>query len=136
MGVSLALQDLAGANLGTRVFKILFGALGADRLGVGSTAGWPPLLGFGQGAVPLLMLGVSFLVFMIIPQTADIIKSVIEKRPFTFGAMEPIKRGWELTGLPAYTRGLREDVGKRTLQTIKTGMQRNPYTKRIADKIL
>ncbi len=47
---------------------------------------WPPLLGIkAEKMVPLLYLGVSFIILTIIPKTADIIKSMIEGKPFAYG---------------------------------------------------
>jgi hypothetical protein len=47
---------------------------------------WPPLLGIGaERMIPLLYLGVSFIILTIIPKTADIIKSMIEGKPFAYG---------------------------------------------------
>ena len=47
---------------------------------------WPPLLGIGAAKMmPLLYLLVSFIILTLIPKTADIIKSMIEGKPFTYG---------------------------------------------------
>ena len=47
---------------------------------------WPPLLGIGaERMIPLLYLVVSFIILTIIPKTADIIKSMIEGKPFAYG---------------------------------------------------
>ncbi len=47
---------------------------------------WPPLLGIGaEKMIPLLYLVVSFIILTIIPKTADIIKSMIEGKPFAYG---------------------------------------------------
>jgi hypothetical protein len=47
---------------------------------------WPPLLGIGaERMIPLLYLAVSFIILTIIPKTADIIKSMIEGKPFAYG---------------------------------------------------
>lgn len=57
--------------------------LEAGSLGTTSPS-WPPLLG-GEALVPLLFVGVSIVIFSLIPKAADIIKSMIEGKPFAYG---------------------------------------------------
>lgn len=71
---------LAGASLGT------------------SSAAWPPLLG-GERLIPLIFVGVSVIIFSLIPKAADLIKSMIEGKPFAYGtaigeAMGPVSAIW------------------------------------------
>lgn len=48
---------------------------------------WPPLLGTsGDQTLALLFLAVSFVIFTLIPKSADIIKSIITGRPFAYGS--------------------------------------------------
>jgi len=49
------------------------------------TEGWPPLLGVGSQAMQITMIGVSLTILFIVPKTADLIKSIIQGRPFAFG---------------------------------------------------
>jgi len=56
--------------------------------GVGS-AGWPPLLnlgGSGDAAVAFLFLGVSFILFTLVPKAADMIQGLVSGRPFAYGS--------------------------------------------------
>lgn len=46
---------------------------------------WPPLLGTGQTGLALLMFGTAFVLFTIIPRTADLIKALIQGQPFAYG---------------------------------------------------
>jgi len=46
---------------------------------------WDPPLTFGSGAVELIMVFVSLFIIMLIPKVAEIIKSVISRRPFAYG---------------------------------------------------
>ncbi|MCJ7805269.1 hypothetical protein MUP46_01355 [Patescibacteria group bacterium] len=85
-GFSLAFQEFVGGNVVQRFFSVIFGT-GAVSLFTGSTnASWPPLLGLGgNSGVALLFLGVSFVLFTMIPKASDIIKSMIEGKPFAYG---------------------------------------------------
>jgi hypothetical protein len=57
--------------------------------GIGSqinTGGWPPLLGISGRMMSLVFLGVSLAIIMIIPKTAELIKGLIQGKPFEFGS--------------------------------------------------
>jgi len=48
--------------------------------------GWPPLLIFGvQNPFGILYLGISVVILFVLPKSADIIKAMIERKPFMFG---------------------------------------------------
>lgn len=53
-----------------------------------SSAAWPPLLGSGNSAsgIGLLLMGVSLVLFTMIPKANNIIQSVLSGKPFAFGA--------------------------------------------------
>jgi hypothetical protein len=73
--------------------------------GVGERAGWPPLAGGAEGFMGLLLLGVSFVLFTLIPKATEIVQGLISGRPFAYGtaigeAMTPI------TGPTKYVGGL------------------------------
>lgn len=128
-GLFLAVNNLIGSNLGETVLNLLFGpgvvgSVSAIIQG-GSSSGWPPLLGFGPDSIPLLLLGVSFAVFAIIPQTADLIKSVLEGKPFTFGAElgRAVGLGWGYTGAPI-AGGVREYTGLSRTADVLGGLSR------------
>lgn len=68
--------------------------LGTSIAGLGSiftgsrTAGWPPLLAIGgnaEASISFLFLGVSFIIFTLIPKTADMIQGLISGRPLAYG---------------------------------------------------
>ena len=69
--------------------------------------GWPPLLVFGvKNSVTIIYLGVSLVILFILPKVADIIKAMIERKPFSYGtaiveAFGPAKAG--LTGYGLYS---------------------------------
>jgi len=78
------------------ILGILNGIFGTNIIGTAqnlflgtSSAGWPPLLGTlggsGDAAVSFLFLGVSFVLFTLIPKAADIIQGLISGRPFAYG---------------------------------------------------
>ena len=93
--VVISFNNAYGEGFGNAILNFLFGprvveSTGSVISGVGLNA-WPPLLGWGSTSVPLLFLGVSFVIFALIPKTSDIIKSIIERKPFAYGAgMEAI----------------------------------------------
>ena len=53
---------------------------------VGSSAAWNPPFTTGEAAQELLWLGVSFAIIMMIPNVANIIRGMIERKPFQYGA--------------------------------------------------
>lgn len=119
-GYNLIYQNILKINILDQIINIVFvgtpliliRALGGVT---GSfTGSWPPLLGGGEKATALLMLGVSFVIFTIIPRTADMIKAIIQGQPFAFGTaigevlgpvIAPAKWGWGVT-TGAATRAL------------------------------
>ena len=138
-GVFLAGEQLLGGGVGDAILKLLFGTLaatvGSGIVEPGSSAGWPPLLGFGEASTPLLLLGVSFAIFAIIPQTADLIKSVIEGRPFIFGTAlgQAAGTGWGLTAGPGYIREVRERGSRSRVDQIRSAIQESGLSERGKD---
>lgn len=55
------------------------------RLGFLGSSTWNPPLTWSQGTLGLLWVGASFVVFTLIPKVADIIKGMIEGKPFGYG---------------------------------------------------
>lgn len=86
-------------------------------------SGWPPLLGATSKTVAFAFLGASLAIMLLIPKAADIIKSMIEGKPFTFGtaigesAQQPLKGGAAISGL-ASSRFPAGSTGQRTLSKI------------------
>ena len=73
-------------DLGKGLSQLLFGTDPIIHPGEFTERGWPPLLGTGDGAVPMIFLGVSFAIFTIIPKAADIVQSFIKGQQFNYGA--------------------------------------------------
>jgi hypothetical protein len=75
------------------VFKLLLGSnLATSSVALRNPNNWPPLIGpsgfFGgaQGIMGLLYLGVSFVMFTLIPKANEIIQGFISGRPFAYGS--------------------------------------------------
>lgn len=130
-------KNLEGAS-GT-VLNFLFGTRAVESVGGaiqgGTNAGWPPLLGLGGAGAPLLLLGVSFVIFTLIPQTADIIKSVIERKPFAYGFGAAVRAGYELTGIPAYQKYVGERRAAVTVEKLRTGLKRTKIPQWLQDML-
>jgi hypothetical protein len=80
-----------GEGLGKEILDTVLGSFAvqgaSNLLGMGSSsASWPPLLGFGESGVPILLLGVSFVIFTLIPSAGNMIKALLEGKPFAYGA--------------------------------------------------
>ncbi len=100
-GVVLAWEGL-GSNLGTGILGFLFGQSTIANVGgffVYNSA-WPPLLSASAstgGGTGLLMLGVSFVLFTLIPKATEVLQGLMSGRPFAYGtaigeALAPV--GW------------------------------------------
>lgn len=63
----------------------LWGTALSNRFGADSTNGWPPLFESGQGWMAFLFLGVSFIMFTLIPKATEVIQGLISGRPFAYG---------------------------------------------------
>lgn len=124
--VSLSYLFLTMAALST--FESLHGTIGDFFKGIGfgipglnivmsavEHRGWPPLLVFGvKNPLGILYLGVSVVILFILPRTADIIKAIIERKPFAYGtaisqAFGPV--GWIQRSAPV--TAIREQQGLR-----------------------
>lgn len=97
-GWYIGLKDVGGEVL----LSAIFPALGVIKLAADQVANYttfPPLLGFGGNkGVGLLFLGVSFVLFTLIPKATEIIQGFISGKPFAYGsaigeAFGPIKLG-------------------------------------------
>jgi hypothetical protein len=83
---------------------------------IASNTGWPPLLGVSSAMLGFAFVGVSFMIFTLIPKAGDVIKGFISGRPFAYGtaigeAFGPAKVAWGLTGRP-YTEGFGKELGR------------------------
>jgi len=80
-----------GEGFGKEILDTVLGSStvqgASSLLGMGSSSvSWPPLLGFGESGVPILLLGVSFVIFTLIPSAGNMIKALMEGKPFAYGA--------------------------------------------------
>ena len=89
----------------------LFGPFMAAGAGIGATlatSGWPPLLLIGNGtSAAFIMWAVSFVLFTMIPKSAELIQSFIQGKPFAYGSAigealtpAPLRFGYRASGLP------------------------------------
>lgn len=89
-GIHIGLADI-GFDLLSLVSGNFFGSING-AIGIAATAAdykasWPPLLGSaGSQGVGLLFLGVSFVLFTLIPKATEIIQGVISGKPFAYGS--------------------------------------------------
>gem|GEM_PF-674777 len=96
-----------------------------------SSAAWPPLLGGGNApsSVGLLLMGVSLVLFTLIPKANDIIQSLLSGKPFAYGtavgeAFGPaygLSLGPSVEGL---RRGYGEASAKETVTTLTTALDK------------
>lgn len=95
LGVKIGLDSIAGVGTGfiDFVFNLLLGSgltTAVDNFSRPSP--WPPLLGSAgitggaTGMIGLLMLGVSFVLFTLVPKATEIVQGIISGRPFTYGS--------------------------------------------------
>ena len=108
LALGASLRSVLGESASLDVPRLLsvafFGTNLTEQLRGEAVVGWPPLLGVGGGytAIAFLFLGVSFVIFTLIPHAGNIIKSMIEGKPFTYGeaigeATSPYKTVFGLT---------------------------------------
>lgn len=105
-GIVIGVTKYAPDGLGF-VLNFIFGpgVIGAISSGSNNfNASWPPLLGGGNAgaSMGLLFLGVSFVLFTMIPKANDIVQSIISGKPFAYGTA---------IGEAFGPRALREGVG-------------------------
>jgi len=91
--------------------------------GIGSAA-WPPLIGGGNSnnGIALLFVGVSFVIFTLIPKAAEIVQSFITGKPFAYGSaigetFAPVGYGYNQTVRP-FVEGLRKSGGEEGIKSI------------------
>ncbi|MCM8782581.1 MAG: MFS transporter [Candidatus Omnitrophica bacterium] len=67
---------------------------------LGTVTAWDPPLTWGTGSGRFLWMLASFAVYMLIPKVADIIKSIIEGKPFAYGTAigEAVQPARTMTG--------------------------------------
>jgi hypothetical protein len=75
-----------------KIMEFLFGQATIEGL-TQAPVGWPPLLNFpsnSNATMAIVFLGVSFVIFTMIPKVGDIIKSMLEGRPGPGGGIEGV----------------------------------------------
>lgn len=89
----------AGDTIAVAVLKPILGTINPVIPAIISGSPWPPLLGSGNAqGVGLLFLGVSFVLFTMIPKATDVVQAIMSGKPFAYGsaigeAMGPIMWG-------------------------------------------
>lgn len=113
-GVRFGLQDFFGgptgaADLGHTILNFVFGSVVVEAASGNLTASWPPLLGMGesQAGLGMIFLGVSFVLFTLIPRATEVVQGFITGKPFAYGsaigeAIGPIRGAWGATGAPVW----------------------------------
>jgi hypothetical protein len=94
---------------------------------IASNTGWPPLIGGSSAMLGFAFVGVSFMIFTLVPKAADVIKGFISGRPFAYGtaigeAFGPIKGAWGMTGAP-YVKTVQEAFARRNLPKFARGVE-------------
>lgn len=74
----------ADFNMGQIISTILVGKV--ITAAASANQAWPPLLGGGSSMLSVLMLGVSFVLFTIIPESAQLIEALVKGQPFNYGS--------------------------------------------------
>jgi len=120
---TIAIADIVGSNAAGTIVNLFFGNFAGNAFGILSgqvEAGWPPLLNILPNAsIPFLFMAISLVIFLAIPKAADIIKGMIEGKPFAFGtaigeAVAPIGAFYNSAPVKAY----REATGREGGATI------------------
>ncbi len=143
-GISIGLKGVPGGDAATT--QVLSAFLGTTVPSIASTANllvstspWPPLLGNGgaNGGVWLgiLFLGVSFMLFTLIPKATEIIQGFISGKPFAYGtaigeAFGPVKVGWGMTGAPLLSGAQRyggEQMVSQMMASLRSEIARGGY---------
>lgn len=113
LGLALTTSFPQGDTL-QGVLRTMVGTPLADAYLGATSAAWPPLLG-GERLIPLIFVGVSIVIFSLIPKAADLIKSLVEGKPFAYGTAigeigRPVSKVWD----SGPVRSFREAGSRRT----------------------
>ncbi len=89
---------------------------------------WDPPLTLGAGSDALLWLGVSFVIITLIPKAADMIKSLVEGKPFGYGAAigETAGAPGQLFGLGIRGVSIATDIGRAWTTRFGTRVPASP----------
>jgi hypothetical protein len=86
---------------------------------IASNTGWPPLIGGSSAMLGFAFVGVSFMIFTLVPKAADVIKGLISGRPFAYGTaigetFGPAKWAYGQTAAPYIDVVRKNKIGTRT----------------------
>jgi len=88
-GIAIGLKNVNGGDTATIGILKLIGfaaSAGTFPTWVINDSPWPPLLGSGNGAwTGILFLGVSFVLFTMIPKAAEVVQAFLSGKPFAYG---------------------------------------------------
>lgn len=141
-GIILAWDGLFGGNFVEGFLNVIFGSSSIDIIQNETSASWPPLLGLGgKAGTSLLFLGVSFVIFTIIPKTAEVISSLIEGKPFAYGSaidtmFAPVTTIWGSDTARAFRETMGRERTKNILQKIVDSDKVPPRYTKMAENIL
>lgn len=126
----------ANVGLGERYARFIFGS-GITNVFTSSNA-WPPLLGGGQSMAGILFLGVSFVVFTLIPKATEIIQGLVSGKPFAYGtaigeAFGGVGFAYQQTGANEVVEALRIS---RRLNTIEKALQKGSTLRPYAEQVV
>jgi hypothetical protein len=90
--------------------------------------GWPPLLGVGDRMISTIFLAVSLMILFLIPKVSDMIKGMIEGKPFAYGtaigqAFGPIGAAWGSGPVSSARRELNQEIALRTFAGIESRLK-------------
>jgi len=137
-------------KLGNALFQFLLGVGASSAINPNiSSAGWPPLLGGGNSSsgVGLLLMGVSFVLFTMIPKATELVQSFLSGKPFAYGsavgeALAPASMLWGQTGgayLGDLSKMRRErmmgNVHYNVAQSLEDVSAKNPRATRVATNV-
>jgi hypothetical protein len=143
-GMAAGLSGIPGGNaIQKQMLGYFLGTAAPDALsqltGLINTSRWPPLLGYGGSSgglwLGILFLGVSFMLFTLIPKATEIIQGFISGKPYAYGsaigeAMGPITAGGNAyIGYAGSTMSRKREL-PRPISDIYSGLGRQQPEKR------
>ncbi len=125
-------EFIPGLLSGNTILQILLGSgVASGFIPDISSAAWPPLLGGGDAVsgVGLLLMGVSFVLFTMIPKATELVQSLMSGKPFAYGTAisEPFAAAWGVSGGPVlegFKRSYGQDFANDRLKTLTTAINK------------
>lgn len=135
-GVALAWEGL-GSNIGAGILSFIFGQSTIANLGgfFAFNSAWPPLMSSSVstgGVTGLLMLGVSFVLFTLIPKATEVLQGLMSGRPFAYGtaigeALAPIPWAYGASGARDRVEMMRKLNSQQGLRTYLNNWDSRSY---------